>query len=188
MVPNKLVIGLAGMPGSGKSLVLNVAMESGYTIVVMGDVVREETRKRGLEPTPPNVGQVMLKLREEEGKGVIAKRCIPKIENVSSQKVFVDGLRSLGEVEEFRKHFPDFTLFAIHSSPETRFKRLWKRQRSDDPIDRKTFHERDARELGVGLGDTIAMAEHMIINEENIETVKRKIGETLRRAEAKRKK
>lgn len=184
---SKLVIGLAGMPGSGKSLVMNVAMESGYTVIVMGDVVREETGKRGLKPTPPNVGQIMLKLREEEGKGVIAKRCIPKIENARGQRIFVDGLRSLDEVAEFRKCFPDFTLFAIHSSPETRFERLWKRQRSDDPVDRKTFDERDARELGVGLGDAIAMAEHMIINEGNIETVKRKIGETLRRVEAKRK-
>ncbi len=184
MTSNKLVIGLAGMPGSGKSLVLNVASENGYTIMVMGDIVREEAKKRGLEPTPANIGHIMLKLREEEGKGIIAKRCIPKIEGTNSQKVFVDGLRSLDEAEEFKKHFPNFTLIAIHSSPETRFKRLWKRRRSDDPVDRKTFHERDARELTVGLGNTIAMAEHMIINEGDIENTKRKTKETLKKAEA----
>jgi dephospho-CoA kinase len=176
------------MPGSGKSLVLNAASESGYSIIVMGDIIREETRKRGFEPTPTNVGQTMLRLRGEEGKGVVAKRCIPKIEAANSQRIFVDGLRSLDEAEEFRKHFPDFSLIAIHSSPETRFKRLWKRRRSDDPPNWETFRERDARELSVGLGNAIAMATHMIINEEDPQTVKRKINQTLKEAEAKWKK
>lgn len=183
MMSDKLVIGLAGMPGSGKSLVLNTASENGYAIIVMGDVIREETQKRGLEPTPASIGQTMLKLRQEEGKGVVAKRCIPKIEAANSKKIFVDGLRSLDEAEEFKKHFKNFTLVAIHSSPETRFKRLWKRRRSDDPPNWETFHGRDARELSVGLGNTIAMAEHVIINEDDIQIVKRRIKENLRKVE-----
>ncbi len=191
MTSNQFVVGLAGMPGSGKSLVLNAASENGYAIVIMGDVIREETRKRGLEPTPASTGQTMLKLREEEGKGIVAKRCIPKIEAANSQKIFVDGLRSLDEAEEFKKHFKNFTLIAIHSSPETRLKRLWKRRRSDDPrtrADVETFHERDTRELSVGLGNAIAMAEHVIINEDDINMVKQEIVETLRKVEAKWKK
>ena len=60
MVASKLVVGLGGMPGSGKSLVVETATELGYDIVTMGDVVREQTRLRGLEPTPQNVGKVML--------------------------------------------------------------------------------------------------------------------------------
>ena len=43
MSADKIVIGLAGMPGSGKSLVVETAHELGYAIVVMGDVIREET-------------------------------------------------------------------------------------------------------------------------------------------------
>jgi len=54
------------MPGAGKSLVVDTARDLGYAIVTMGDVVREQTRQRGLEPTPQNVGKVMLELREEE--------------------------------------------------------------------------------------------------------------------------
>src|ERR1035437_3846985 len=96
---DKLVIGLAGMPGSGKSLVVDTARELGYDVVVMGDVVREETLKRGLELTPQNVGKVMLELREEGGNFVIARKCIPKIEEQTSSKVLVDGLRSLFEAD-----------------------------------------------------------------------------------------
>jgi dephospho-CoA kinase len=166
MNTEKLVVGLAGMPGSGKSLVVETAHAEGYAVVVMGDVVREETRKRGLELNPKNIGKVMLELRKEGGASVIADKCIPKIEQQESGKVIVDGVRSLSEVEAFKKHFSNFSLIAVHASPETRFKRLYHRRRSDDPDGWGLFDERDMREIGVGLGNAIAMAEHLIVNED----------------------
>jgi dephospho-CoA kinase len=185
MVFNKLIVGLAGMPGAGKSLVVSVAKEMGYGVVVMGDAVREEAANRGLEPSPENLGKIMLELRQKEGESVIAKRCISKMENARESKVIVDGIRSLSEVEEFKRHFPKFTLIAIHSSPETRFKRLYHRQRSDDPKNWEIFRERDMRELSVGLGEAIAMAEHLIVNEEDFVVVKEKIRKVLKKVEEK---
>jgi len=182
---DRLVIGLAGMPGAGKSVVVNVAKESGYGVVVMGDVVREEAKKRGMKPSLENLGKIMLELREREGKSVIAKRCIPKIEKTKESKVIVDGIRSLNEVEEFKKHFPKFTLIAIQASPETRFKRLYRRRRTDDPASWRIFHERDRRELSVGLGEAITAAEHTIINEGELGVVKEKIKEVLKKVEEK---
>ena len=185
MTVDRVVVGLAGMPGAGKSVVVAVAKGSGYGVVVMGDVVREEAEKRRLEPSPENLGKIMLELRQKEGNSVIAKSCIPKIEKAKEQKVIVDGIRSLSEVEEFKKHFLKFSLISIHSSPETRFKRLYHRQRSDDPENWEIFHERDKRELSVGLGNAIAMAEYLIVNEEEREVVKEKIRKVLRKVEEK---
>jgi dephospho-CoA kinase len=165
MNAEKLVVGLAGMPGSGKSLVVKTAVEMGYGVVVMGDVIREETQKRGLKLNPQNTGQVMLELRRKGGASVVADRCIPKVEQQNREKVIVDGLRSLSEVEAFKKYFGNFSLMAVYASPETRFNRIFRRKRSDDPDGWEVFHERDMRELGVGLGDAIAMAEYLIINE-----------------------
>jgi dephospho-CoA kinase len=182
---DKLVIGLAGMPGSGKSLVVDTARELGYDIVVMGDVVREETLKLGLELTPQNVGKVMLELREEGGNFVIARKCIPKIEEQTSSKVLVDGLRSLFEADIFKESFAKFSLVAVHASPETRFNRLSNRHRSDDAAEWKVFHERDMREISVGLGNVIAMAEQMIVNDDSFEQVKAKTKESLMRIEEK---
>jgi dephospho-CoA kinase len=182
---DKLVIGLAGMPGSGKSIVVDVAHEMGYAIVVMGDVIRQETLKRGLELSPQNVGSVMLELRKESGNYVIAQKCVPEIEEQSSPKVLVDGLRSLFEVDIFKEHFAKFSLVAVHASPQTRFSRLSNRRRSDDPAEWKVFHERDMRELGVGLGNVIAMAEHVIANDNSFEHVKAKVKESLERIEGK---
>jgi dephospho-CoA kinase len=151
----------------------------------MGDVVREEAERRCLSPTPENIGKIMLELRRSEGKAVVAKRCIPKIEKAKKQKVIVDGIRSLCEVEEFKKRFLKFSLIAVHSSPETRFKRLYHRRRSDDPKNWEVFHERDMRELSVGLGEAIALAEYLIVNEEELDVVKGKIRKILRKVEEK---
>jgi len=182
---DKLVIGLAGMPGSGKSVVVDVAREMGYAIVVMGDVIRQETLKRGLELTPQNVGKVMLELRKESGTYVIAQKCVPKIEEQRGPKVLVDGLRSLFEADIFKEHFTKFSLVAVHASPQTRFSRLSTRRRSDDPSEWKVFQERDMRELGVGLGNVIAMAEQVIVNDNSFEHVRAKVRESLERVEEK---
>jgi dephospho-CoA kinase len=185
MTAEKLVLGLTGMPGSGKSVVVKVASAMGYDCVAMGDVVREEAKKRGLDPTPENIGRVMLQLRHMEGTGAIATRSIPKIEKAEKQRVIVDGIRSLPEVEEFRKQFKRFNLIAIHSSPETRFRRLYNRRRSDDTPDWEVFHERDMRELSVGLGGAIALAEYVIVNEGPISRVKAEIKTVLGKVERK---
>jgi len=182
---NKLVVGLAGMPGSGKSLVVDIAKDLGYSIVVMGDIIREETRKRGLDLTPANVGRVMLQLRADGGNTVVAQKCIPKIEAQDSSKILIDGLRSLYEADAFKDHFHKFTLLCVHAAPETRFGRLSSRRRSDDPSGWQVFRERDMRELTVGLGNVIALSEFMVVNDSTIEAVKVRVKEELRRIEYK---
>jgi len=175
----KWVIGVAGMPGAGKATVRSKADSMGYAVVVMGDEIREETRRRGLEPTPENIGKIMLELREEEGPTAVARRCTPKIAEARTDIVFVDGVRSLHEVDEFRKRFAYFSTIAVHSSPETRFQRLSRRKRSDDPKGWGVFHERDLRELSVGQGDVIALADYIIVNEGTYEEFKAKVQSVL---------
>ena len=162
---DKVIVAVAGMPGSGKAAFRKNLTKLGYPVVVMGDVVREEAKIRKLEPTPENLGTLMLNLRAADGPSAVAKRCIPKLKKATEKLVGVDGIRSLQEVNEFKNHFPNFVLVAIHTSPKTRYQRLFRRRRSDDPHDWETFMERDQRELGVGMGDVIANADHMIVNE-----------------------
>jgi len=184
----KLVVGVAGMPGSGKSLVMKVAEENDYDAVIMGDVVRHEAKRRDLEPNPENIGRIMLELREKEGKSVIAKRCVLKIREAKKPKVIVDGIRSLDEVEEFLNHFPHFSLIAICSSPGTRFQRLYRRRRSDDSKGWEVFHQRDMRELSVGLGNAIALADYTIANEETLDITRNMVKKALKKVEEKWKK
>lgn len=167
------------MPGAGKGVFRKTVQRLGYPVVIMGDVVRAEVKKRNLKPTPENMGKVMLNLRELNGPAAIAKQCIPTLKETNGKLVVIDGIRSLVEVEEFKKHFPNFVLVAVHSSPAIRFKRLVNRKRSDDPPNWETFMERDLRELGIGMGSVISVADHMIINEGSINRFKNKITQVI---------
>ena len=161
----KILIGTTGMPGAGKDTVRKVIQKLGFQVIVMGDEVRSEAKRRGLDITPENLGKIMLEMRRVEGPAVIAKRCVQKIKSIDSRFILIDGIRSLHEVEEFRRIFPDFKVLAVHASPKTRFKRLLRRGREDDPKSWMDFVKRDMRELSVGLGDVIATADYMLVNE-----------------------
>ncbi|ENN95602.1 hypothetical protein J422_06937 [Methanocaldococcus villosus KIN24-T80] len=165
-----LLIGVTGMPGAGKNAVYNIAEELDIPIVSMGDVVRYETKKRSLPLTPENVGNIAIKLREEFGNEAIAVVTLKYIEEHFKDKeiIIIEGIRSLYEVNYFRKHYP-LVLIAIHSSPITRFERLKRRGREDDPNTWDVFVERDLRELKFGIGEAIAIADFMVVNEDGYE-------------------
>ena len=60
------VIGVVGLPASGKGEFSRVAREMGIPIVVMGDVIRNEVQAAGLPLTDQNLGSTASRLREEE--------------------------------------------------------------------------------------------------------------------------
>ena len=130
----------------------------------MGDVIRDEARRRGLDPSAKNTGDVMRALREEKGEAAVAELCLDVVAKSGSEKVVVDGISSVAEVEAFRKSGP-VLLVAVHASPERRFELLKERGRSDDPLTHEMFLERDQRELGVGIGEAIALADEAVSNQ-----------------------
>jgi dephospho-CoA kinase len=168
------------MPGAGKGVFRRTVQRIGYPVVTMGDEVREEVKRRNLKLTPENLGKTMLNLRALEGPAAIAKRCIPKLKNATGKIVFIDGIRSLVEVDEFKKHFPNFILIAIHTAPKTRYQRLFRRRRSDDPTNWETFMERDMRELGIGMGAVISIADQVIVNKGTLSQLRQKIMQVLK--------
>ena len=151
------------MPGAGKSTIAEGLKSKGYDIVNMGNAVRAEAKKRNLESTRENLGKLMLELREKNGPGAIAELIKPEIESSSSNVILVDGVRSNDEIQVLKK-FGNVKLLAIHASTGTRFDFLQKRGRSDDPQTQEHFEERDNRELGVGISNSIALSDYAISN------------------------
>lgn len=159
-----LIIAITGMPGAGKSTAARALESLNLRKVVMGDVIREETKRRGLAPDSKNTGAVMKELREKLGEGAVAELTLQSIEALGEDAVIVDGIRSIAEVEIFRRN-ADVVLLAIHASRKRRFELLKERGRSDDPLNWETFLVRDERELAVGIGRAIALADEIVSNE-----------------------
>ena len=88
------IMGISGMPGSGKSLVSEMAVKKGAIIVSMGDIIREEAKKRG-----ENTGDTAQNLRKEFGQFIVAELTIKKI-----KKLLDDGIENSIVVEGIRSH------------------------------------------------------------------------------------
>ncbi|MFQ6010725.1 MAG: AAA family ATPase [Nitrososphaerales archaeon] len=162
---DKKLLLITGMPGAGKSTAAMETRELGFDVVVMGDIIREETASRGFSITDLNCGRVMKEIREEMGPSVIARLSIPKIQASQKSLIAIDGVRSKSEVDEFRAAFPSTRLLAILASQDRRYDLITKRSREDRPSDRTVFNARDERELKVGVGELIPEAEEVILNE-----------------------
>ena len=160
---SKLVVCLTGMPGAGKSTIVSKLKESGYETFSLGDGVRAEAKRLDLEPTGENLGKLMLDLREKNGPGAIAKLLKNSIENSTHEIIIIDGIRSTHEINVL-KETGNVKLLAVNASADTRFNFLRERKRSDDPLTREKFEERDNREIGVGLEEIIGLADESIEN------------------------
>ena len=151
------------MPGSGKSTIVSALKAKGIEALNLGDGVRAEAKRRNLESTGDNLGKLMLELRKKNGAGAIAELLTESIKNSQSKVIIVDGVRSTTEIEVLR-NVGSVKLLSIEATADTRYKFLSSRGRSDDPITREKFEERDNRELGVGIGESIAIADETIVN------------------------
>jgi dephospho-CoA kinase len=131
---NKMkIIGFVGLPGSGKGEASQIARQQGLAVVVMGDVIRQEADRQGLEPTDQNLGRIGNVLRAAEGPQAVARRTFENAKATGEDVVVVDGLRSREEADFFRAHTDEFLLVEVCAPVEARLKWLAARGRPDDP-------------------------------------------------------
>jgi dephospho-CoA kinase len=177
------VIGVVGLPGSGKSEAAAVARAEGIPVVTMGDVIRAACRDRGLDPATHH-GRVAKALREEHGQAAIADRSLPRIREAldDSDTVLVDGIRSGVEVEAFEEAFgEDFRLVRIEAPFDLRAERLSERGRdADETAGGESLEARDERELGFGMGRAMERADVTIENDGTLSEFRDTVRELLR--------
>lgn len=156
------------MPGAGKGECANIARKSGITVFNMGDLIREHAKKLNLELTDENVGKIAHSEREKFGYAIWAKRTMEKLVKLDLKNldlIVIDGIRGEAEVNVFKNHFTDnFKTIAVKMPTEKRFELLRQRQRSDAPITREEFDERDARETNWGIRNAIEKADYIFFN------------------------
>lgn len=172
------VMGISGLPGSGKSLVSDIATQKGAIIVSMGDIIREEAKKR-----EENTKETAQNLRAEFGQYIVSELTIKKIKQLQEEgivnTIIVEGIRSPHEVDMFKENFENFIILSIFANPTLRFKRLQNRMREDDSKDYTEFKKRDQMELDFGIGTVIALSDKIIINESDLESYTEKINKFL---------
>jgi len=165
------------MPGSGKGELAKIFQEFGIKVITMSDVLRERYYKEAKEGE--RLMDFAMRMRKLYGKGVVAKMSIEKISKEEKVVVF-DGVRNWEEIEEFKK-LGEVIIIAVHSPPKLRYERLLKRGRKDDTLTIEGLIKRDWEELEMGIGNVIALADYVLVNDTTIEEFKSKAKELIKR-------
>ncbi|MEM3837667.1 MAG: AAA family ATPase [Fervidicoccaceae archaeon] len=161
---SKAVVLVAGMPGSGKSIVTSYLRKKGYKSFSMGDVVREIADERGVEKTQENMLRIAEEIRSKYGPAGVAALLIERIKD-TEPPIVIDGVRSIHEIKYFGRVWNCIHVVALYSPPWLRFQRIRERNRPGDPMKFEEFLQRDMKELSFGLGTVLALCDTLIINE-----------------------
>jgi len=175
------VVGIVGLPASGKGEFSRIALSMGIPVIVMGDVIRKAVKDAGLPLTDKNLGETAGRLRVENGMDAIAHLCVPEISGQDAPVVIVDGIRGDSEVQVFRDNFSGFILVRVDAPFETRLRRLAGRGRPDDNLDSKALKARDEREQAWGLSRALEGADYHIDNDSSLESFIRQVMALLER-------
>jgi dCMP deaminase len=162
-----MLIGLTGRNASGKGEVAEYLKRKSFYYYSLSDVIRDEIRRRGMEPTRERLIEVGNELRTQYGPEVLAERVLALIED--DKHYVIDSIRNPAEVEAFRaaKHFK---LIRIEAPVEIRFQRIVTRKRESDPQTLAAFIELENREAqgsvnSQNLLKVEAMADYSLIND-----------------------
>jgi dCMP deaminase len=162
-----MLIGLTGRNASGKGEVARYLQRKSFYYYSLSDVIRDEIRLRGEQPTRERLIIVGNELRQRSGASVLAERILAKVED--DKHYVIDSIRNPAEVDAFRaaKHFK---LIRIDAPPEVRFQRILSRQRESDPRTFEEFIELENREAegddtSQNLVKVELMADHTLTNE-----------------------
>ncbi len=176
-----MIIGLTGTIASGKSTVADILKEKGFEHHTYSDILRQEAKKRDIEPTRENLQKLGNKFKEESKNMGILSRLI--IENSRSENIIADGIRTIDEIKELKEH-PDAYVIGIDASQEIRYKRLEERKRSGDPLSFEQFkkiddHENKGLTPGQEINKCLKECDFLIVNEDSIEDLNKKLEKIL---------
>jgi dephospho-CoA kinase len=170
-----MIVCITGMPGSGKSVVADVLKNKGYKVYELGDVVREEMRKRKIEMTSESMRKFSLYFRKKYGNDVTSRRLLRERNIKQGGKTVISGLRNTADLNYIKRRF-DVILVAVIAPAKTRFLRTKSRVRADNP---KTMGEfikhRDKKETRFGILGIIKKADYVISNTGTVADLKRSV-------------
>ena len=141
-------IGLTGTKASGKGAVAELLKQMDFIYSSTSDRVREEAVARGkVNYTIKDLQDIGNELREKFGNEILAIKTLELVKG--NEKVVIDGIRNLGEIEELKRQ-ENFILIGVDAPQEKRFERLVKRARESDPKTWEDFLVMDKRDSGLG--------------------------------------
>jgi dephospho-CoA kinase len=184
MVFNKdiKIVAFVGLTGSGKSAAADYIVEKGYPKVYFGGIIYAAMNEAGIEITPDSQQQFREEIRAREGKDFVVKRVIKQTNDLiaaGQHRIILDGLYSWTEYKILKHEFPgELSVIAIVAPKKLRHHRL--SVRTERPFTNEEANTRDWTEIeNLEKGGPIAIADHYIINDGDLDNLYKQIDDTL---------
>jgi len=171
------IIVLCGFARTGKDTAADYLVKRyGFLKYTFSSVIKDLLKQKKIRPTKGNMLDLGNTLRKEMGMDAIAILLDRKIKGY--EKIVLVGPRSIEEINFFRKRFPKLKIAKLISKKEQRFER----RTELDSQDRKTFFERDQKDLeDKGLKEVLDEAEYEISNDSNVDKLYTEIDQLLKK-------
>ncbi len=177
----KTIIGITGMPGSGKTEVAKLLKRKKFYVFNMGDIVMKLAKKNKIEMVNVKIRDFATNMRKLHGNDFFAKETVKELNKVQNQGIVIVGIKSKYEIKVIKRHFRHLMLISILVPTSVRFTRLKKRARIGDPKVISDLAYRDRKELGWGLSKIINSADYIIMNTGTRAELKESLGEILQK-------
>jgi len=179
---SKLILAVIGLPGSGKTEVINHLMQKlNCPKIYFGQVVMDELKSKGMDVNEANERKTREELRAQYGMAAMAVKSLPKIKTVleNNSVALIESLYSWEEYLTLKQEFGDnFKILAVYASPATRYTRL--KQRPVRPLTEEEARSRDYSQIeNLHQAGPIAMADFTVINEGAMEGLHSQIDEIM---------
>lgn len=181
---NLKIIAFVGLPGAGKTSAVDYLTAKGYPKVYFGGIVLDAMTRAGLPLTQEYEQPFREELREKEGKDFVVNRIISQIHELAGagqHRIVADGLYTWTEYKVLKREFPgELHVVAVVAPKHLRHHRL--SIRPIRPLTEQEATERDWAEIEhLEKGGPIAIADHYLINDGNLELFHEQIEDELRR-------
>jgi dephospho-CoA kinase len=171
----KTFIALVGLPGSGKSTIRRYIRDKYKArTIASGDIIREETRRRGLKKTPENDAKIALWFHSSGREKLLVKRLWKKVKNTNRKIIVIDGFRSTQQLNYFVKLSKLKPIIVYIRVPfKIRAQRLMKRRRWGAAESMRYIKGRETREKKQGVMKIIKKKNYTIDNSKTLKQAKK---------------
>ncbi len=170
--PHIHIIAPVGMPGAGKSSIVQYLTNKGIPKVYGGGLIIEGVKALGLPVTEENERRYREQMRLEHGNEYFMQQVIEQVRHLiaaGQHTVVIDGLYTWTEYRLLAHEFPgsELTVVAVVAPRQLRYRRL--ASRAVRPLTADEARARDWTEIeNLEKGGPIAIADHYIINDRDL--------------------
>ncbi len=184
MVYNKdiKIVAFVGMAGAGKTTAVQYVTEKGYPKVYGGGIFYEMMKEAGIEMTQENEKEFRTKMHDKGGQDLIVNKFIQQIKaliDAGQHRIVTDSNYSWEEYKTVMHEFHgELHVIAVVAPKHIRHHRLT--SRAERPLTENESNDRDWREIeDLQSGGMIAIADHYIINDGDLDNLYQQIDKTL---------